>query len=277
MKTLIGKIGRTIRCQYRHTEIKIAKHLGDNIYDRVRFRQNIGSRLHYHHPVTLNEKLMWLNRYWQPQLKADCADKYKVRQYVQEKGLEQILIPLLGMYHNADEINFDELPEQFVLKCNHGCGYNLFCRDKQSFDVVQARNQLNKWLQEDYSQVAGERHYANIQPCIVCEQLISEKPPLEYQFWCVNGKPDSCLACRKNMDGTYDSWSYSLDWQRIYERPHENEENLPCPTNYQQMQQYAEILSAPFPFVRVDFYEVNNKVYLAELTFTGGGYYFNTL
>lgn len=272
MKTLMGRVARTIRCQYRHAELKIARRLGNNCYDHVRFRQTTGYRLHYRHPQTLNEKLMWLNRYWQPQLKADCTDKYKVRQYVEEKGLKSLLIPLLGVYYNADEIDFDTLPEQFVLKCNHGCGYNLFCRDKKVFDIKQARAQLNAWLKKDYSKVAGERHYTYIQPCIVCEQLISEQPPMEYQFWCVNGRPDSCLVCRKNMDGTYDSWSYSLDWKRLYERTEENKENLETPpAHYDEMQRYAEVLSAPFPFVRVDFYEVNNKVYLAELTFTGGG------
>lgn len=267
---LIGKVYRTIRCQYRHAEMRVAKHLGQDCYDRVRFRQTTGYRLNYNNPTTLNEKLMWLNRYWQPQLKADCADKLKVRNYVIEKGLEHILIPVLGEYADADEIDFDILPNQFVLKCNHGCGYNLFCRDKHTFDKETACKQLNTWLKFDYSKVAGERHYSNIEPRIVCETLISEQPPLEYQFWCVNGKPDSCLVCRKNIDGTYDSWSYSLNWERLYERLEENKENLLAPIAYAEMQQYAEILATPFPFVRVDFYFVNNKIYLAELTFTGG-------
>ncbi len=268
---VISKAFRVLRCQCRHLELKIAKWIGGVLYDKVIFRQATGRSLDYKNPTTLNEKLMWLNRYWQPQIKADCTDKYKVRQYIKEKGLEHILIPLLGHYSNANEIDFENLPNQFVLKCNHGCGYNLFCHGKKKFDTAQSRIQLNKWLSEDYSKIAGEYHYANINPCIVCESLISETPPLEYQFWCVNGTPDSCLVCRKNMDGTYDSWSYSLNWERLYERTEENVEDVIAPNHYNDMIKYATILAEPFPFVRVDFYEVDNKIYFAELTFTGGG------
>jgi hypothetical protein len=94
---------------------------------------------------------------------------------------------------------------------------------------------------------------------------------MEYQFWCVHGEPDSCLVCRKNIDGSYDSWSYSLNGQRIRERLTENEEDIDIPTQYSKMIEYAKILSSPFPFVRVDFYQIDNSIRLAELTFTGGG------
>ena len=270
MTNFIRKVCRTLRCQYRHIEMRVARMLGNNCYDKVRFRQAVGYSLHYDNPQTLNEKLMWLNRYWQPQLKADCTDKYRVRKYVSEVGLNHILIPLYGVYTDANAIDFSKLPNTFVLKCNHGCGQNIFCRDKQVFDTEQARKQLNKWLQVDYSKVAGERHYAKIQPCVICEELISETPPLEYQFWCVNGTPDSCLVCRKNMDGSYDSWSYSLVWERLNERISENTEDVTQPVEYMEMQHYAACLAKPFPFVRVDFYCENHMIYLAELTFTGG-------
>ena len=119
--------------------------------------------------------------------------------------------------------------------------------------------------------MAGERHYHYIKPRVLIEELISDMPPMEYQFWCVHGEPDSCLICRKNLDGSYDSWSYSLEGNRVWERVSENVEDATIPSLYSTMIEYAKVLSAPFPFVRVDFYHIDNSIRFAELTFTGGG------
>ena len=235
---------------------------------RMFYYAKTGKKLNYSNPQDLNEKLMWLERYWQHPLKTLCTDKYEVRNYVVQQGLGNILVPLIHVYDNVDEINFDELPDQFVLKCNHGCDFNIFCFDKETLDREGTRRKLNQWMKIDYSKKFFEAHYHSIQPKIICEQLISETAPIEYQFWCINGQPQSILACRKNFDGTYDSCSYSLKGIQLFDRKNETKATLPVPLHLDLMIEYAKRLSQPFPFVRVDFYETDGKLFFAELTFS---------
>lgn len=228
-----------------------------------------GKVLDYNNPRNINEKLMWLTRYWRNPLKTYCADKYLVREYVKEKGHEDILIPLLGVWDHANEIDFSSLPKKFVLKCNHGSGYNIICLDKGNLDVEQTVVKLNQWLSEDFSLLAHEIHYQAIPHKVICEELISETAPVEYQFWCLNGQPESMLVCRKNFNGTYDAASYSLDWERLYDRINEPVNcDFERPEYLDRLIQIAKELSKPFPFVRADFYVVDGVIYFAELTFT---------
>ena len=240
------------------------------IWDELAYNYNVrtGKILSYRHPKDINQKLYWLNRYWQEPLKTQCADKYAVRDYVKYNGLGDILVPLIGVWNNAEQIDFDNLPNQFVLKCNHGSGYNIMCLDKNKLNISQTISTLNSWMREDFSLLAHELHYSTIPRKVICEKVLSNTAPLEYQLWCINGEPDSFLICRKGYEGGYDSWSYSLNWERLYDRLHENEENLPEPCNLTQIIEDARILSKPFPFVRVDFYNVEERIYFAELTFT---------
>ena len=228
-----------------------------------------GKELNYCSPKNINEKLMWLTRYWRHPLKTKCADKFLVREYIEEKGHKNILIPLIGVWDNANEIDFDTLPNQFVLKCNHGSGYNIICLDKKILNVNQTVSKLNQWLSEDFSLLAHEIHYQAIPHKVICEELISETAPVEYQFWCLNGQPESMLVCRKNFNGTYDAASYSLDWERLYDRINEPVNcDFERPEYLDRLIQIAKELSKPFPFVRADFYVVDGVIYFAELTFT---------
>lgn len=239
---------------------------------RAYYSANTDLQLSYLCPKNINEKLMWLTRFWRHPLKTKCADKFLVREYVRDCGLESLLVPLIGVYDRASEIDFDQLPDQFVLKCNHGSGYNIICLDKTKLNKGETVRQLDQWMSEDFSERQYELHYKNIPRKIVCEQLISSTAPMEYQMWCINGEVDSILACRKNFDGSYNAWSYSVDWKHICERLGEDFENeLDKPQKLDLMKVYAKKLSKPFPFVRVDFYEVNGKIYFAELTFSPAG------
>lgn len=226
--------------------------------------------LDYQHPVTLSEKLMWLSRYWQHPLKTRCADKYLVRGYVTDKGLEHLLIPLIAVYDRAEDIAFERLPQSFILKCNHASGLNAVVSDKSLIDPQSLRRRFQTYLTMDFSQVHCEIHYQSIPRKIVCEPLIADTAPTEYQFWCVNGEPDSILVCRKNFDGSYNAFSYSCDFKQLFERigEAENTDETLRPKALDDMLCYARILSRDFPFVRVDFFEVNGKVFFAELTFT---------
>ena len=234
------------------------------------YEEFTGRRLDYSHPVLLSDKLMWLTRYWRHPLKTLCADKYLARQYVQQKGLGHLLIPLLGVYDRAEEIDFDSLPSRFVLKCNHASGWNLIVTDKSQLVPTEVYRRFAAYLQKDFSSGFCELHYRDIPRRIVCEALISQSAPTEYHCWCVNGEPDSLLVCRKNFDDSYDAFSYSCDFRQLYERMGEtaNDGTLQKPECLDKLLRYARILSADFPFVRADFYEVNGRIYFAELTFT---------
>lgn len=166
---------------------------------KILFYKRTGKKLHYRHPVELNEKLMWLTRYWRDPIKTRCADKYLVRLFIEEKGMGDILIPLLGVYSSSAEIDYSLLPESFVLKCNHGTGYNLSVNHKSDTDLNAVNEQLDKWMDTEFHYSLCEIHYRDIPHKIVCEEMISMEAPTEYQFWCVNGEPDSILACIKNL------------------------------------------------------------------------------
>lgn len=239
------------------------------------FKEIIGRVPQYVSPKLLRDKLMWLTRYYQQPEKTICADKYKVREYVVNKGLASILIPLIHVYDRAEDIDFDVLPDQFVLKCNHGSGYNIIVLDKSKINVKSVRKQLNDWLRIDYYKCFCEVQYKNIPRKIVCEELLSETAPTEYQCWCINGEPDSLLVCRKNFDGSYDAGSFSTEFKQLYDRDEEKSVSgiLERPKNLETILEYSRVLSKDFPFVRADFYEVDEKIYFAELTFTPNGNY----
>ena len=239
------------------------------------YKEMTGYWPEYKQPKLLSDKLMWLTRYYQQTEKTICADKYKVRDYIAKKGLSSILIPLIGVYDNPEEIEYDTLPNQYVLKCNHGSGYNIIVLDKSKNNIAYTNEQLKSWMNTDYYNCFCEIHYKNIERKIICEELLSQTAPTEYQCWCINGEPDSLLVCRKNFDGSYDAGSFSTDFKQLYDRYDEKKADgiLERPKCLDEILEYSRILSKDFPFVRADFYEVEGKVYFAEITFTPNGNY----
>lgn len=237
---------------------------------KQRYYEITGKKLNYRHPHDINEKLMWLTRYWQHPLKTKCADKYLVRQYLAENGLEELLVPLIAVYDNAEEINFDILPKSFVLKCNHGSGFNIIIRDKALINTDEIRRKLNNWMLMDYDKLAQEIHYHNIPHKILCEEFISESPT-EYQIRMINGKAENILVCNKS-ENDYTENAYNIDWTECHEYISKTKRKKYIkPKNFDSILKYASILAKPFPFVRADFYDVNGHIYFAELTFTPAG------
>lgn len=229
-----------------------------------------GKKLNYKKVNNINEKMMWLSRFWQHPLKTKCADKYAVRDYIKQCGLEHILIPLLKIYSSVDQINFSELPQKFAIKCNHGSGFNIICTDKSSFDFKQAISQLKEWHNTNYGFRYYEKHYVTIERKIIVEELLDIEP-WEIQVYCINGIPDFLLVCKKHLNGEYSAYSYTLDWKRIAKRIGEEQilsENLPRPPKLEELIQDAITLAKPFPFIRVDFYQKGPDYYFAEMTFT---------
>lgn len=240
---------------------------------RVNYLKKTGKILSYSRPRTINEKLLWLHRYWKNPLIVKCTDKYLMREYIKDCGCDKLLLQLYGVYDNGNEIDFDSLPSSFVLKCNHGCGYNILCKDKSHLDIEKTRKQLNTWLSEKYGEETQESHYSKIVPKIICEEYLeidSGKSLVDYKIHCINGEPICFLCCseREPLKHKVVLSSYSLDWQRLSLLKTEGEKDIPKPLHLKEMIEYASILSKPFPYVRIDFYYINNTIYIGELTFT---------
>lgn len=270
---MIKSIYNRTRYLYKKIRCKISKEYAYWEGAYWWYYKRTGKQLSYKHPQNLSEKLMWLSRYWQHPLKTECADKYLVRDYVKKCGFDDILIPLYGVWNKAEDIDFDKLPEQFVLKCNHGCGYNIICKDKRKINKEEIIKKLNGWLNETYGLEYFEFHYSKIKPRIICEKYLSslEKSVIDYKFLCLNGKPETILVCHnRDENGHPEFISYSLDWKRVnyLNESSDSKRELPQPSKLLEMIDIAKRLSRPFPFVRVDLYEIDGHIYFGELTFT---------
>lgn len=237
------------------------------------YKRITGEELDLDNPQTFNEKINWMKIYDKDDRKTILADKYLVRQYVKEKIGDEYLTKILGVWKNFDEINFNNLPEKFVLKCNHGCGWNIIVQDKSKFNYNSARKNINQWLKTNYAFVYGfENHYKNITPLIIAEEYIENdnNDLYDYKFWCYNGKVEFImfLSNRKNsllMD------NYDINWELLpftYDYPNSNIDREK-PSNLKEMIELAEVLAEGFSFVRVDFYRLNDgKIKFGEMTFT---------
>lgn len=239
------------------------------------YEKRIGHKLDWNNLRTYTEKMQWEKVYHKDPLKVKLADKYAVRDWVAEKIGDRYLIPLLGVYKSFDEIDFSKLPNQFVMKTNHGSGTNYIVKDRSQFNKKQARVIFNDWMATDYAYNTGfELHYSEIERRIIIEKYL-ETPQNElqdYKFLCFDGEPKFCWV---DM-GRYSNHTrnvYDLKWQLqpwnqerygIYKDP------IPCPTNFDKMIEIARKLSKGFAHVRVDLYNVEGEIYFGEMTFTNG-------
>ena len=227
----------------------------------------------FQHPEDLSEYL--LSEMLKPDFKqfADYADKIKVRQYVEEKGLASILPEIYGVWNDSKDIDFEKLPASFALKTNHGCGNHILCKDKSRLDVQQARKQMDNLVKKTFS--IREPHYKFIAPRIYAEELIQYTDGAaltDYKFMCVKGEIQCILTCSERSKDFHKVKLCTLDtdWNML---PWMNKKDCSCtipkrPKHLAEMVQIAKRLSADFDFVRVDLYDTGEKVYFGELTFT---------
>ena len=231
-------------------------------------------------PKTYNEKIIWLklNTYYNNPLITTCADKYQVREFIINSGCEELLNELIGVWDSAEDINWDFLPDKFVLKCNHGSGYNIICTDKRLFDINHAKKQIEKWMSEDQWKLNVETSYKGIPKKIICEKYLGtpNKPvPDDYKITCFNGIPTYVLYCTNRETGSPKFYYFNRKWE-LQPFTHDainasSDLIIEKPNNLDLMFKYAEILSKSFPSVRVDLYSVENHIIFGELTFAQGG------
>lgn len=226
-------------------------------------------------PRTLDEKIQWLKLYNDSPLRTLLTDKYAVRDWIKERIGEKYLIPLLGKWDKPEEIEYSKLPEQFVLKANHGCGCNIIVKDKKSLEVDEVCRKMHKWLRTNYAYLCGELQYEKIKPCIIAEEFISDLDGdiPDYKVWCFNGKAHYIMYLSGRSKGLKMAF-FDRNWVKqdfVYSYPRIMEQ-VPKPICLQEMLDIAEKLSLGFPLVRVDLYILNDgSIKFGELTFTSAG------
>lgn len=249
----------------------------DILWIKVRFRVKLGYWPNLKNPRTCNEKLQWLKLHNRNPLYTQLVDKYEVRNYIKDKIGSDYLVPLLGKWDKFDDIDFDKLPNQFVLKCNHDSGGLIICKDKSSLNYKEAKKKLSRSLKFNYYWALREWPYKNVKPCIIAEKYLEDtelKELKDYKFYCFNGTVKIFFIASGRQKGDN---SKRIDYFNM------NREHLPMtwgcprssnppqmPQSLNKMIQLAEVLSKGIPHIRVDFYEVDGKIYFGEMTFFDG-------
>ena len=280
IKKIVRKIKHPKEILLYFSQFHIYDFLSDKTYLRFKYWLNMDKKLDLKNPKTFNEKLQWLKLYNRKPEYTMMVDKYAVREYIKKKLGEEYLIPLLGVWDSSDDIDFDKLPNQFVLKCNHNSGLGMcICKDKSKLDIDKVKKELKKGLEEDYYLTSREWPYKDVPRKIIAEKYMEEKPNTElndYKLMCFNGKVRCSFVCSERFsdDGLWVTF-FDKDWNVMpFERHYPKSVNaIEKPKTYEKMVEFAEILSKDIPFVRVDFYEISGKLYFGELTFfPGSGY-----
>lgn len=240
-------------------------------------KQHLGYTPNVDNPRTIQEKLSWLNLYDITEEKVNCADKVKLHEYSEKILGKDICVPLLGVWNSPSEIDWAKLPSKFVLKCNHGSGMNIIIQNKGQANRSLCDQKLNRWLKDDFSVRNGyESHYHWIERKVFAEAYLNDghKDLIDYKFLCFNGKPTYCQIIGGRNESSRHLNYYDMDFNfvNISRQDFRNNPSIKDkkPACFEEMKNYAEKLSKAFRFVRVDFYEIDGKVYLGEMTFTPG-------
>ena len=237
------------------------------------FYASTGEKMDFQDPITFNQKMQWFKVYDKNPLKSRLADKYLVRDWVAEKIGTEYLVPLLGVWDRFDDIDFSNLPDKFALKCNHGCGWNIIVTDKSKLDLAEAKEKIDRWMATDFAYQAGfELHYGEITPKIIAEEYMENDGGdiYDYKIHCFNGQAKYVMFLSERKTGLRMGY-FDLNWnlEPFFYTYKKLETIPPKPDNLDQMIWLAEKLSEGFPFVRVDFYRLNDgSIRFGEMTFT---------
>lgn len=254
------------------------------------YKHFFGEKMNWKHPQNLNQWIQWIKFNGDTSQWTKLADKYLVREYLAEQGLENILVDLYGVWENPADIDFEKLPSQFVLKANHGSGEILIVKDKSQLDSAEVIKKCSDWLAQPYGYDMAEMHYHDIPRKIIAEQLLpADSQPvgsqslIDYKVWCVGGEPQAIFVCsNRRSGGVIDTALFDTEWNEIDEYLVHDErhprvgQKMPKPASLDEMLRSARILAKNHPQVRADFYDVDGKLYFGELTFTAMGGFLRT-
>ncbi len=256
------------------------KILANKDYKRV-----MGKDIDWDTPKNLIEKIYWMLFNSDTSLWSLCADKYEVRKFVEERGCGYTLNEIYGSWDKVEEIDYNNLPNSFVLKTTNSSGQVIIVEDKSKLNIDKVNEKLKRWLNVAYGLSAAQLHYLRIKPRIIAEQLLKNNQSVssslvDYKIWCFNGMPESVLVVFDRKGEDYKLSSFDLDWNNISDKVlkptsvHYSGAYVAKPASFDKMLDVAKKLSAGFPEVRVDFYDIDNEPVFGEMTFsTGYGYY----
>lgn len=246
--------------------------LSDENFLKLSYRAYLGNKLDLDNPKTFNEKLQWLKLHDRNPKYNELVDKQMVKEYIAKEIGEEYVIPTLGVWNSVEEIEFDKLPKQFVLKCTHDSGSTIVCKDKDKFDFEVAKKKLSKKMKKNLFWWGREWPYKDLKPRIIAEEYMEDCATEElrdYKWYCFDGEPNVLMVNTDRSKGKTKADYFDMDYEYLqlnWGYPHAT--NIPQkPEQFGKMKQIAAILSANIPHVRVDFYVVNNKIYFGELTF----------
>jgi hypothetical protein len=244
----------------------------DSLYLKIRYRDRTGRKLNLNNPVSFTEKIQWLKLYNRRPEYITYADKFAVRDYVASKIGGEYLVPLIGVYDSVKDIPWEELPQKFVLKCTHGSGTNIICKDKDSLDIEAAKKQLDKWMHTNWYWWGREWVYTKISPRIICEEFIRTtdgETPSDYKFMCFEGKVRLIQVHQFRHTDHHTKDTYTVDWKKtqISHAFAMSDSEMPKPRNLKKMIEVSEILARGNPFIRIDLYTPDDDtIYFGEIT-----------
>lgn len=245
--------------------------LSDELFLKIKYQYRLHKKLDLKNPKTFNEKLQWLKLNNHKKIYTTMVDKYEAKKYIADIIGERYIIPTLGVYDQFDNIDFDKLPNQFVIKCTHDSGGLVICKDKAKLDRRIAKRRINKSLKHNYYFSGREWPYKNVKPRILIEQYMEDpktKELSDYKFFCFNGKIGIVLVCTNRQKNLEETWlDENFNYIDLEEGGHKNRTDLTKPACFEEMKRISRKISKGIPHIRVDLYEINGKVYFGELTF----------
>ncbi len=258
------------------TRIGLFNKMGDEKWIKKMYKKTFKRKINLENPKSFNEKLQWLKLNNRNHEYEKMVDKFEVKKYVAKLIGDEYIIPTLGIYNNWDEIKFEKLPKQFVIKCTHDSGSVIICKDKGNFNYKKAKKKIAKLQKKNYYYLSREWPYKNLKSKIIIEPLLIDDNPEvlnDYKILCFNGKPKLIEVHRNRSKTNYTQDFYDINWKKTSISnvgDPTSDEYIKKPYNYKKMVQLSKKLSKDIPHVRVDWYEVNKKLYFGEITFFDG-------
>lgn len=240
------------------------------------YYETIGRPCNFSHPKDINEKILWLSFFTDTSLWTKLADKYVVREYVKGCIGEKYLVPLLGKWDKAEDIDFDALPNKFVIKPNNGSYDCCIVTDKSKANLEEIRKKMDRSMKHAFGYEGAEMHYTRMKPCIIAEQMLetnNEEGLVDYKIWCLNGVPHNIFVCANRDPLTHHARfiSYDLEWNKRDENltpAFRNDATCPKPDNLEELLEVASKLSEGIPQCRIDLYDIESNIYFGEITLT---------